>query len=109
MKLTWSNLSDGWKQRWDFSGEYEHIEHNPNRPVLEEPRRLSWRECAAIQTFPDGFEPVGDLESKFNQIGNAVPPLLAEIILGRLFSGEGLVKPRPELYKDAMPTQLVLW
>jgi DNA (cytosine-5)-methyltransferase 1 len=80
------------EQRWDFSGEYEHIKENPNRPVLKEPRRLSWRECAAIQTFPDGFEPVGDLKSKFNQIGNAVPPLLAEIIVGQLLTGAGLVK-----------------
>lgn len=90
MKLTWSNLSDGWKQRWDFTDEYDHLATDPTRMVLKEPRRLSWRECARIQTFPRDFEPVGDTESKFTQIGNAVPPKLAEAIFRHLFSGIGL-------------------
>jgi DNA (cytosine-5)-methyltransferase 1 len=93
MKLTWSNLADGWKQRWDFSDEYEHLEQDNSRPVLKTPRRLSWRECAAIQTFPKGFNPVGDVESKFTQIGNAVPPKLAEIVVRHLLTKEGLVSP----------------
>lgn len=92
MKLTWSNLEDGWKQRWDFTDEYEHILVDPTLPKLEKPRRLSWRECARIQTFGNDFEPVGDLESKFAQIGNAVPPKLAEAIFTHLFSGKGLEK-----------------
>ncbi len=91
MKLTWSNLADGFKQRWDFADEYEHLEAAPLRKRLKEARRLSWRECAAIQTFPDGFEPVGDVESKFSQIGNAVPPRLAQAVLTQLISGEGLM------------------
>ncbi len=41
-------------------------------------RRLSWREAAAIQTFPKTMEFFGDLTSKYKQIGNAVPVLLAE-------------------------------
>ncbi|WP_336273315.1 DNA cytosine methyltransferase [Vreelandella indica] len=90
MKLTWSNLSDGWKQRWDFTDQYEHLENDPSRPILKVPRRLSWRECARIQTFHKDFEPIGDTESKFTQIGNAVPPLLSEIIFKHLFSGAGL-------------------
>jgi DNA (cytosine-5)-methyltransferase 1 len=90
MKLTWSNLADGWKQRWDFSEDYDHVYAHPNRPKLAKPRRLSWRECALIQTFPDGFEPEGDMASKFTQIGNAVPPLLAEVIFRHLFTGVGL-------------------
>jgi DNA (cytosine-5)-methyltransferase 1 len=40
-------------------------------------RRLSYRECAAIQTFPPDFEFSGDLTSKYKQIGNAVPVKLA--------------------------------
>jgi DNA (cytosine-5)-methyltransferase 1 len=40
--------------------------------------RLSWRECAAIQTFPSKLEFAGDLTSKHKQIGNAVPVALAE-------------------------------
>jgi DNA (cytosine-5)-methyltransferase 1 len=44
-----------------------------------ETRRLSYRECAAVQTFPPGMEFVGDLTSKYRQIGNAVPVKLAEL------------------------------
>ena len=91
MTLTWSNLADGWKQRWDFSDQYEHLEADPKRRKLEKPRRLSWRECARIQTFDAKFMPVGETESKFTQIGNAVPPKLAEAIFKHLFSGAGLV------------------
>lgn len=94
MKLTWSNLADGFKQRWDFSGEYEHLEADPSRPILEEPRRLSWRECARIQTFPDNFAFTGKVESKFKQIGNAVPPMLAKAVIKPLVSGENLAETR---------------
>jgi len=43
-------------------------------------RRFSWREAAAIQTFPPHLEFAGDLTSKYRQIGNAVPVKLAESI-----------------------------
>ena len=43
-------------------------------------RRLSWREVAAIQTFPSDLEFFGDLISKYEQIGNAVPVKLAEFV-----------------------------
>lgn len=45
-----------------------------------ETRRLSWREAAAIQTFPRDVEFIGDLISKYKQIGNAVPVKLAECV-----------------------------
>ncbi|WP_413439148.1 DNA cytosine methyltransferase [Sulfuriferula sp. GW1] len=92
MKLLWSNLADGWKQKWEFSSEYEHLLHDPTLPVLEKPRRLSWREAALIQTFPEGYEPAGKLEKKFEQIGNAVPPMLMRAILQQIVSGEGLLQ-----------------
>lgn len=43
-------------------------------------RRLSYKEAAAIQTFPVGMVFCGDLDSKYRQIGNAVPVKLAEAI-----------------------------
>jgi DNA (cytosine-5)-methyltransferase 1 len=43
-------------------------------------RRLSVRECARLQTFPDDFEFCGTLEKQYRQIGNAVPVQLAKII-----------------------------
>lgn len=92
MTLTWSNLADGFKQRWDFQeGQYEHLEAGPDRMRLETPRRLSWREAALIQTFPQDFEPSGSVERKFEQIGNAVPPKLAEAVIRPLIDGSGLV------------------
>lgn len=45
-----------------------------------EARTLSVRESAKLQTFPDDFVFVGKTGRQFTQVGNAVPPLLAEII-----------------------------
>lgn len=38
---------------------------------------ISVREAARLQSFPDGFEFAGAINSSFCQIGNAVPLLLA--------------------------------
>ena len=43
-------------------------------------RRLSVRECAIIQTFPDDFIFYGSLGSMYRQVGNAVPTLLSRNI-----------------------------
>ena len=50
-----------------------------------ETRRLSWREAAAIQTFPSDLEFHGNLTSIYKQIGNAVPVKLAEIFATHLY------------------------
>lgn len=41
-------------------------------------RTLSVRECARLQTFKDDFIFTGSIARQFTQVGNAVPPLLAE-------------------------------
>lgn len=45
-----------------------------------EPRALTNRERARLQTFPDSFEFMGSKESVRRQIGMAVPPLGAKVI-----------------------------
>lgn len=40
-------------------------------------RRILHSEAARLQSFPDWYEFIGNETQRFNQIGNAVPPLLA--------------------------------
>lgn len=47
-----------------------HMHYNQDRTI-------SQREAARFQSFPDSFEFIGSLGAINNQIGNAVPPLLA--------------------------------
>ncbi|MGG0278322.1 DNA cytosine methyltransferase [Bacillus pacificus] len=42
-------------------------------------RTLTIRECARLQTFPDSFLFTGSDSAKMQQIGNAIPPKLAQI------------------------------
>lgn len=63
-------------------------------------RRLTTREAARLQSFPDWFEFVGGETSTFNQIGNAVPPLLALHVAGAL---------REHLVSGATPTAAAGW
>lgn len=61
-------------------------------------RRLTWRECAALQGFPYEWPFQGPVTSKFRQIGNAVQADMAEVlgrsILVSLQGGQLRQKPR---------------
>jgi DNA (cytosine-5)-methyltransferase 1 len=47
-------------------------------------RALSIREAARLQTFPDSFVFCGTKDSQYQQVGNAVPPILAKAIAEHL-------------------------
>ena len=61
-------------------------------------RRLTIRECARIQTFPDDFKFTHAKTASVSQIGNAVPPMLAYAVAKTIADYLETVK---EVQKDA--------
>ena len=51
-------------------------------PTLD--RAISVREAARLQTFPDSFVFCGSKDQQYQQVGNAVPPILAKAIAEKL-------------------------
>lgn len=72
-RMTWDGVPRSIITRFrdPKSGEYTHP---------EEHRTISIREAARIQSFPDHFVFCGSNTEQYDQVGNAVPPRLAEAV-----------------------------
>ena len=58
---------------------YSHIHYDDDQA-----RTISVREAARLQSFPDGFVFSGAMNQAFQQIGNAVPPMMAKAIAAEI-------------------------
>lgn len=72
-RMTWDGTARSIITRFrdPKSGEYIHP---------DQPRTISIREGARIQSFPDWFVFKGPYTDQYDQVGNAVPPLLAKAV-----------------------------
>ncbi|MGA8940859.1 MAG: DNA (cytosine-5-)-methyltransferase [Acidobacteriaceae bacterium] len=98
------------KYKLRFNGHLGHRFIDPGRPaptvtargdekggvvVLHHPgnhRRMTARESAAVQSFPDTFVFSGTKTSVYRQVANAVPPLLGKAIGTMLANADALAK-----------------
>lgn len=91
----------GWRRRyWSFL--LKLAKNQPSWTIQAQPgpatgpfhwdnRRLTKREMARLQTFPDDIEISGNIADAQRQLGNAVPSLLAEVLaraIGTQFFGK---------------------
>ena len=78
-----------------------------------EERTLSVREVARIQTFPDHFRFAGSRSDAFRQIGNAVPPILGEVLGRQILRGMSSrptnAASRPSRALSTIRKQLIGW
>lgn len=63
-------------------------------PVLD--RAVSVREAARLQTFPDSFVFCGTKDKQYQQVGNAVPPIMAKAIAKKLAKQLKKIEEKPE-------------
>lgn len=79
-KLKWDEPS------WTVTAHLRRDSYRYIHPQLEPPRTISVREAARLQSFPDRWRFCGHRSNAFEQVGNAVPPLLARAIAREVFA-----------------------
>lgn len=68
--------------------EHKGCGNDPRRASRAMRRRLTVEECATLQDFPADHPFQGNQTSRYRQIGNAVPPKLAEVVARAVLDAE---------------------
>ena len=84
--MAWTRLDGNAPARTVDTGHRNLFHYELNRVPTVRERAISIREAARLQTFPDSFIFEGTKDSQYQQVGNAVPPLLGEA-LGKAILG----------------------
>jgi DNA (cytosine-5)-methyltransferase 1 len=75
--VAWTRFPDHAPSPTIDTGHRHHFHYYANRvPTV--------RECARLQSFPDRFEFIGNKTEQFRQVGNAVPPVLAQTLAKKI-------------------------